>query len=243
MAQARVAVEDEAVHLPALALVPVGARVHRHPRLDERASSSSTSALNVTPQCATVDCTCANTWKRPSEPAAPKRHLGRLHRRRRVAAVVVALLRRGLPVDAGDEREVVAVERRAWRPRRRGATRRGGPARRACRTRRRASRTASPSSASKRAQQLRGATLGRAACGSGAASAGGRRRSSAARSLGASGLGRRRRCRLASAQRRSAPRASARPSSSLPMPSFWIRSCSSTMPWSSASGRGGQPGT
>ena len=32
-------------------------------------------------------------------------------------------------------------------------------------------------------------------------------------------------------------------SSSLPMPSFWMRSWSITMPWSSASGRGGQPGT
>ena len=35
----------------------------------------------------------------------------------------------------------------------------------------------------------------------------------------------------------------ARRSSSLPMPSFWMRSCSMTMPWRSASGRGGQPGT
>ena len=33
VAQRGVAVEHDAVHLPALALVPVGARVHRHPRL------------------------------------------------------------------------------------------------------------------------------------------------------------------------------------------------------------------
>ena len=47
------------------------------------------------------------------------------------------LRRRRLPVDAGDERQVVAVERRSWRPRRRGATRRAGRARRACRRPRR----------------------------------------------------------------------------------------------------------
>ena len=32
---------------------------------------SSTSTFSVRPQCRDVDCTCANTWNRPSEPAAP----------------------------------------------------------------------------------------------------------------------------------------------------------------------------
>src|SRR5262245_57845133 len=34
-------------------------------------SASSTSTLNVTPQCFAVDCTCANTWNRPADPAVP----------------------------------------------------------------------------------------------------------------------------------------------------------------------------
>ena len=43
-------------------------------------------------------------------PGDAEGHLGRLDRRRRVTARLVALSRRGLPVDAGDEREVVAFE-------------------------------------------------------------------------------------------------------------------------------------
>src|SRR5680860_439658 len=37
-----------------------------------RGAASSTSVLRVTPQFRLVDCTYANTWNLPAEPAAPK---------------------------------------------------------------------------------------------------------------------------------------------------------------------------
>ena len=62
--------EDDAEHLPALAFVPVGAGVDLHPRLGEHGRLVDVD-LQREPQWRDVDWTCANTWKRPSEPAAP----------------------------------------------------------------------------------------------------------------------------------------------------------------------------
>ena len=90
----------------------------------------------------------------------------RLHRRRRVAAVLVALAGRGLPVDGRDERQVVAARARLARPRRPVATSRGGCARPGRRSVGSCSSTASPSSASSRSSSS--AWRSSSACGSGA---------------------------------------------------------------------------
>ena len=111
VAQRGMAVEHEAVHLPALALVPVGAGVHRHPRLHEQRLLVDVGLEREAPVAA-----------------------GRLHAREHLeatvgagGAVVVSVGCTGadvsLPASSppsfgagiqsmpGDEREVVAVER------------------------------------------------------------------------------------------------------------------------------------
>ena len=230
VAQARVAVEDDAEHLPASRARASRRRRTPAPTTATSDRRSSTSALRVTPPVARrVDCTRANTWKRPSRAGDA---VGRSPCGCTGAEVSPPssspTARRRHPVDAGDEREVVAAELRPWQTSaaRRHASRRDAhdgvaEASAPCST------TASPSSASRRASS--------SACG--------RRARAASARLVAVGLD------VASgvvgvghvSQRRSAPaprRASARP-----MSSFWMRSCSSTMPSMNASGRGGQPGT
>ena len=109
MAQVGVAVEHDAVHLPALALVPVGARVHRHPRLDARVGLVDVGLEREAPVLR-GRLHVREHLEPPGRAGGAERHLGGLHGRRRVAAVFVAFARRRLPVDAGDEREVVARE-------------------------------------------------------------------------------------------------------------------------------------
>ena len=91
VAQARVPVEDEAVHLPALALVPVGAGVHRRPTTRRAASASSTSVLSVSAPVRARRLHVREHLEAARRPGGAERHLGGLHRRRRVAAGLVAL--------------------------------------------------------------------------------------------------------------------------------------------------------
>ena len=226
VAQRGVAVELEAVHLPGLALVPVGPGVHRHPRLDARIALVDVG-LQDEPWCAPrVDATSANTWNRP---VGAGHAVGGLLRLRGSGRVARALRRR----------------RAAWassrsRRRRRGSRSRAGP----CRPRRRAAtRRAGPAPPRRRGRAVvddRVAELGLEA------REHLRRRARRARSAATSVSSARRplrrarrRFRLVS-QRRSAPTARAPPLGRVLVPD---RSCSITMPSMKASGRGGQPGT
>ena len=91
VAQARVAVEARRRTSPSTRARASRRPGTRAPTTATCGAASSTSVLNVTPQCCVVDCTCANTWKRPAGAGGAERHLGGLHRRRRVAAGLVAL--------------------------------------------------------------------------------------------------------------------------------------------------------
>ena len=111
VAERGMAVEHEAVHLPALALVPVGARVDRHPRLHEEGVLVDVGLQRDAP-VARRRLHAREHLEAAVGSGGAVGGLGRLHRRRRVAAGVVAtFLRCRHPVDAGDEREEVAVER------------------------------------------------------------------------------------------------------------------------------------
>ena len=229
VAQVGVPGEGDAEHLARLALVPVGAGVDRRPGADRRASSSGTSALRVMPECCVRDVgrgrTPGSGCRRPA--------YARLDRRRaRFAWLAPAIV-----VDLGVH---VAAERRraasrwprgsrstrsrslcrtaspAARPTRRGATRtqRSSPGRMWLPT------SASPSSLGEPRRASRGARA--------------RRRRSVSLGRPSAVVGRR---------RSSADDNRLTSSSAAAMSSFWMRSCSSTMPSSSASGRGGQPGT
>ncbi len=229
VAERRMAVEHEAVHLPALALVPVGTRVDRNPRLHEEGLFVDVGLQRDAP-VSRRRLHAREHLEATVGSGGAVGGLGRLHRRRRVAAGVVAtFLRRGHPVDAGDEREEVAVER-ALRdlgggapvdapdahdghaehvgPVDHGLAQRGLEPRRPARRGWRRARE-DP------ARPLRSAPprLRPPVC---------RSRSRHSTTIGSP----RQRCS----------------SSWLPMPSFWMRSWRSTIPWISASGRGGQPG-
>ena len=235
VAQRRVAVEDDAVHLPALALVPVGARVDRHPRLDEHARCSSTSVLSVTPQWRRGRLHVREHLEAAVGAGGAVRHLLRLHRRRRVAAVLVALAsaraasrcrRRTRGSRSRGSRLATSA---AWRHASRRTRTTSVPNAGACSSDRVAELGLEPR------EQLGVALVERVRVGRGSSTASAPRASAASASVG-------RRCRSRQSTTIGSPRQRCA-SSSLPMPSFWIRSWSSTMPWSSASGRGGHPGT
>ena len=222
------AVERDAVHLPRLALVPVGAGVHRT-HDSTCGSSSATSVLSTTRWCA------------PRGRRDHREHLEAARRRRRrrrwspsaARAVDVspgALVdeqRRGHPVDRGDEREVVAAELLPCRTARSRATRRGAPGRR-----RRRGRAVLDDRVAELGLEAR-EHLRRGGVERGSPSAIGR--------LGGVGLRVRPRAPASRQPTTIGSRCVARQRSA--GSSFWMRSCSITMPWMKASGRGGQPGT
>ena len=195
-------------------------------------SSSSTSVFSMTRRAPRwcVDSTMrehleaagATRRRRRSSPSAAPARTCRPSLPRRSSGV-------GHPVDAGDEREVVAAELRPCRTARRAATRRAARARPRRRTRAPCSTIASPSSACE-AREHRVALVERA-----------RERRRAPRGRLVASVRRRVVGGLVVSQRRSAPAASPRQRSA--GSSFWMRCCNSTMPWMNASGRGGQPGT
>ena len=103
------AVEGDAEHLPALALVPVRTLVRRHPRVGVRVALVDVGLERDAP-VALRGLDVREHLHPARGPGDAEGHVGRLDRRRRVTARLVALSRCGLPVDAGDEREVVAFE-------------------------------------------------------------------------------------------------------------------------------------
>ncbi len=108
--QARMTVEDDAVHLPRLALVPVGTGIHRHPRLRVRivvvdVDLERDAELRLVRRLDMSEHLHAAGGTRDAE-----RHLLGLHRRGGVARAFLGDRRRGQPVDHGDEREIVATE-------------------------------------------------------------------------------------------------------------------------------------
>src|SRR5215475_13579293 len=107
--QARVAVERDAEHLPALALVPVSTWVRRHPRLGVWGALVDVR-LEGDPPAAPGGLDVREHLHSSRGPGDAEGHLGRLHGRGRVAARFLAFARSRLPVDAGDERQVVAFE-------------------------------------------------------------------------------------------------------------------------------------
>ena len=149
-------VELDAEHLPRLALVPVGAGVHRHPRLGARVAARRRRSCSTTRRCAPrVDSTIANTWKRPARPGDAVGRLLRLRGRGRVARALVDERRRR--ASSRCRRRTRGSRSRAapCRTARRGATRRGARARRRRRSVAPCSTIASPSSACEPREHLR----------------------------------------------------------------------------------------
>ena len=112
VAQAGVALEGEAEHLPALALVPVGAVVDGT-QLGTVEVVAGDVGLDDDVACWSATFTTrAKTWKRVSPPATPvhDRRRGRPARARRHAVVLVAAVGRGQPVDGRQEVEPAHAE-------------------------------------------------------------------------------------------------------------------------------------
>ena len=130
--QRGVAVEGDAEHLPAFALVPVGARVHRHPRLHEHAGFPFGHGAGLPfghgaglpfGHGAGIDVDLQRDARVLAGRLDVREHLetsvgsgcavrdlGGLDGRRRVAAGLVTLARCRLPVDRRDEGQVVALD-------------------------------------------------------------------------------------------------------------------------------------
>ncbi len=108
--QARMAVEHEAVHLPCFALVPVGARVHRDPRLGVQVVVGEIGLQDHAPALAPRRLDDREQLIPAVAPGGAVGLLLRLRRRRRVTRTLFGDGRRRHPVDATDEREVVASE-------------------------------------------------------------------------------------------------------------------------------------
>ena len=90
--QRGVSVELDAVHLPALPLVPVGTGVDRHPRRDLRGCFVDVGLEREPPQ-ARRRLDVREHLEPSGRTGGAEGHLGRLHRRRRIAGVTVAFSR------------------------------------------------------------------------------------------------------------------------------------------------------
>ena len=110
VAEAGMAVEDDAEHLPCLALVPVCAGVDGHPRLRVRVRFVDVDLQRDPRPGLMRGFDVREDLQAPGRSADAEGHLLGLHRRRGVAGSFFRDDRRRHPVDGGDEREVVAAE-------------------------------------------------------------------------------------------------------------------------------------